>query len=80
MIEIPFNIPPDRPTRIKLTSGGDPPVAPETEVLTFAPKDPYTAQAEAFASAVLDGTPIPVSNDDSIANMEVIDAIFAGAT
>ncbi len=76
-IEIPFNIPPDLPTRIKLTSGGDPPVAPETEVLAFAPKDPYTAQAEAFAAAILDGSPVPVSNDDSIANMEVIDAIFA---
>ncbi len=76
-IEIPFNIPPDLPTRIKLTSGGDPPVAPETEVLAFAPKDPYTAQAEAFAAAILDGSPVPVSNDDTIANMEVIDAIFA---
>ena len=27
-IAIPFNIPPDRPTRIVVTAGGDPPVAP----------------------------------------------------
>ena len=45
-IEIPFNIPPDRPTRISLTAGGDPPVAPATEVLEFPTADPYTVEAE----------------------------------
>ena len=30
-IGIPFNIPPDRPTEVYLTAGGDPPVAPATE-------------------------------------------------
>ena len=29
LVEIPFNIPPDRPTRIVLAAGGDPPVAPD---------------------------------------------------
>lgn len=76
-IEIPFNIPPDRPTRVALIAGGDPPVAPDVETLTFEPRNAYTAQAEAFAAAVLDGTPPPVSNEDSIANMEVIDLIAA---
>src|SRR5215207_2157730 len=55
-IEIPFNIPPDRPTRVFVTAGGDPPVAPATEILTFPPTDPYAAEAEAFAGAILDGT------------------------
>ena len=54
-IEIPFNIPPDRPTRVFVTAGGDPPVRPETEVLTFDPANEYTIQAERFAAAVLDG-------------------------
>ena len=36
-VEIPFNIPPDRPTRIFLTSGGEPPVAPATQTLEFDP-------------------------------------------
>ena len=51
--EIPFNIPPDPPTRVFVTAGGDPPVRPETEVLTFDPANEYTIQAERFAAAVV---------------------------
>ena len=50
-IAIPFNIPPDLPTEIWLTAGGDPPVAPATEILTFETADPYTVEAERFAAA-----------------------------
>jgi predicted dehydrogenase len=78
-IGIPFNIPPDLPTKVYVTAGGDPPVAPATEVLEFAVKDPYTAEAEAFAAAVLDGAPTPVPADDAVANLRVIEAIFASA-
>ena len=45
-IGIPFNIPPDRPTSVFVTAGGDPPVAPATEVLEFPTADPYTVEAE----------------------------------
>ena len=79
-VGIPFNIPPDRPTTITLTAGGDPPVAPATEVITFPTKDPYAAEAEAFANAVLDGGPTPVPPEDAVANLRVIEAIFAAAT
>jgi predicted dehydrogenase len=79
-IGIPFNIPPDRPTTISVTAGGDPPIAPATEVITFPTKDPYAAEAEAFASAVLDGRPTPVPPEDAVANLRVIEAIFAAAT
>jgi len=75
-IEIPFNIPPDRPTRVFVTAGGEPPVAPAVETLTFQTKDPYTAEAEAFTSAILDGKPIPTPPADAVANMRVIDAIL----
>ncbi|HET8784121.1 MAG TPA: Gfo/Idh/MocA family oxidoreductase, partial [Candidatus Limnocylindrales bacterium] len=78
-IEIPFNIPPDRPTRIRVTAGGDPPVAPDTDVLEFATMDPYTAEAERFASAILDGGPTPVPPEDAVANLRVIEDIFAVA-
>src|SRR5688572_12535566 len=54
-IGIPFNIPPDRPTHVFVTAGGDPPVAPDTETLTFETADPYAVEAGAFAAAVLDG-------------------------
>jgi predicted dehydrogenase len=73
---IPFNIPPDRPTEVSLTAGGDPPVAPDIEVLTFEPADPYAVQAEAFAGAVLDGLPVPIPMEDSIANLRVIERVF----
>lgn len=78
-IDIPFNIPPDRPTRVTVTAGGQPPVAPGQEILTFETKDPYAAEAEAFAAAVLDGSPVPVPPSDAIANMRVIERIFAAA-
>ena len=78
-IGIPFNIPPDRPTQVFVTAGGDPPVAPATEVLEFATKDPYTAEVEAFATAILDGGPTPVPPADGLANMRVIEAVFAAA-
>jgi predicted dehydrogenase len=79
-IEIPFNIPPDRPTHVFVTAGGDPPVAPATETLTFPTADPYTVEAERFAAAILDGTPTPTPPEDAIANLRVIERIFAAAT
>jgi predicted dehydrogenase len=78
-IEIPFNIPPDRPTRAFVIAGGDPPVAPDTEVVEFAPADPYGVEADRFAEAVLDGAPQPISGEDSVANMRVIERLFAAA-
>ena len=78
-IEIPFNIPPDRPTRISLTAGGDPPVAPATEMLEFPTADPYTVEAEIFATAILDDLPTPVPPADAVANLRVIESIFAAA-
>lgn len=76
-IEIPFNIPPDRPTRVRLTAGGEPPVAPATEVVEFPIADPYGVEFERFATAVLDGGPTPVPPEDAVANLRVIEAIFA---
>jgi predicted dehydrogenase len=76
-IPIPFNIPPDRPTQVLVVAGGEPPVRPATEVLEFPARDPYTAEAEAFASAILDDGPVPTPPADAVANLEVIEALFA---
>ena len=76
-IDIPFNIPPTLPSRIHLTRGGDPPEAPDTETFTFEPADPYGVEVEAFSNAVLDGRPTPVPASDAIANLRVIERIFA---
>ena len=75
-LEIPFNIPPDRPTRVSLTAGGDPPVRPETEVFTFDPANEYTIQAERFAAAILDGGQVPIPPSDAVGNLRVIEELF----
>ena len=72
-IAIPFNIPPDRPTEVFVTSGGDPPVSPDTKTLRL---DPATTRAA--IQAMLDDQPLPIPPDDAIENMRVIEAIFRG--
>jgi predicted dehydrogenase len=78
-VEIPFNIPPDIPTRILVIAGGDPPVSPGIEVHEFPAADPYTVQADDFSRAVRSGSPAPVPPEDAVANLEVIERIFADA-
>jgi predicted dehydrogenase len=78
-IGIPFNIPPDRPTHVYLTQGGDPPVAPHVERLTFETADPYGVEADAFAAAVLDGAPMPIDPVDAVANLRVIERVLEAA-
>lgn len=73
-IEIPVNAPPDQPTRLWLHR---PSVA--TDEIVFPAVDQYTLQADAFARAVLDDTPVPTPLDDAVANMRVIETIFAAA-
>jgi predicted dehydrogenase len=77
-IEIPFNAPPDRPTRLFIDEVGDLSGAGiKTE--TFPVCDQYTLQGDAFSKAVLDGADVPVPLEDAIANMAVIEAIFQSA-
>ena len=53
---------------------------PATERLTFETADPYSVEAAAFASAVLDGGPVPVPPADAVSNLRVIERLFeAGA-
>ncbi len=77
-IEIPFNAPPDRPTRLFVSDGSDL-HGSDIKTETFPVVDQYTLQGDAFSRAILEGTPIPVSLEDGIANMAVISAIFASA-
>jgi predicted dehydrogenase len=73
-IGIPFNIPPDLPTKIYVSSGGSPTNA-TTEQITFSPADQYEVQAELFADAVLDDKPVPIPPEDAVANMRILDEI-----
>jgi len=78
-VEIPFNIPPDRESRIFLSRGGDPPADPHTVTITVPPANQYTLQAELFAQAIIDDTPVPTPPEDGVANMKVIERVFEAA-
>jgi predicted dehydrogenase len=77
-VEIPVNAPPDRPCRIVTDDGRDV-VGGGAQGRTFAVCDQYTIQAEHFARSVREGTPLPLPLEDSVRNMEVIDALFRSA-
>jgi predicted dehydrogenase len=78
-IEIPVNAPNDRPTRIFIDGTGDLSGSGITTE-TFPPCDQYTLQGDEFSKAVIDNTTVPVSVEDAIENMSVIEAVFASAS
>lgn len=77
-IPVPFNSPADQPTMVVLDDGRDL-VGGGREEVTVAPVDQYREQVDAFAEAVLGGTPLAWGIDDAIANMKAIDALFRSA-
>jgi predicted dehydrogenase len=70
-IEIPFNAPNKQPCRLWHESEG------KTQEVLCDVCDQYTIQGDLFAGAVLDDKPVPTPIEDAVANMEVIEAIFA---
>ncbi|WP_166345524.1 Gfo/Idh/MocA family protein [Phytoactinopolyspora limicola] len=79
VVEIPFNIPADRPTFITHIAGGKPPVEPGITVIEVPAADQYSIQGSRFAQAVRDGAPAPTPPADAVANMAVIEGVFAAA-
>jgi len=77
-LEIPFNAPLDRPTRMFIDTSGDLFGAGITTEI-FPVCDQYKLQGDAFSKAVLEGGEVPVSLEDAIGNMAVIGAIFKSA-
>lgn len=69
-IEIPFNAPPDRPTRIYADPAG---------WEEFPICDQYTLQGDSFSRAVRGLGEVPTPLEDSLRNMAVIDAVFQSA-
>ena len=74
-IEIPFNAPKDRPTRLFIDETGDI-FGGGMVTEEFATADQYTMQGDAFSRAILEDTEVPVPLEDAIANMKVIEAVF----
>jgi predicted dehydrogenase len=77
-IEIPFNAPMDRPTRILVDDGRNVFGGGVTTEI-FPACDQYTIQGDLFSRAVREEGEVPVSIEDAIRNMAVIDAVFRSA-
>lgn len=74
-VEIPFNIPVDRPTRIFVDDGAD--LFGETiEVIEISAANQYTIQGDLFSRAILENSEQVISLEDSVKNMAVIEAVF----
>ena len=70
-LEIPFNAPPDRTTRIWVQTGSG------TEEITFDICDQYTIQTDRFSLAVINDTPVPTPLEDAVANMRVVEKVLS---
>ena len=77
-IEIPFNAPADRPCRIFVDDGRDL-FGGGIETITIPAVDQYTLQGDLFSKAVREGGPVAYPLEDTVANMEVIEAVFRSA-
>ncbi len=74
-IEIPYNIPPDRPTRIFIDDGSEL-AGKNARIEEFATCDQYTVQGDLFSLAIQEGSEVPVPLENALGNMRVIDAVF----
>jgi predicted dehydrogenase len=72
-IEIPFNAPPDVPCKIWHQQDQ------ATREIVVDICDQYGIQGDLFSLAILNDAPVPTPIEDAVANMCVIDAIFASA-
>ncbi|MGH9721130.1 MAG: Gfo/Idh/MocA family protein [Bryobacteraceae bacterium] len=77
-LEIPFNAPPDRPTRLFVDDGSSLSGAGIT-VEEIATCNQYTIQGDLFSRAVLENGPVPTPLEDAVKNMAVIEALFHSA-
>lgn len=78
-IKVPFNAPADEVTVIASDDGRDLSGGGREEII-IDPVDQYREQVDAFASAILTGTPLSDGLDDAVANMKAIDALMRSTT
>jgi predicted dehydrogenase len=77
-LEIPFNAPVDRPTRLFVDPGVDL-FGTGIERLDIDTCNQYTVQGDLFSKAILDNAPVPSPLEDAVKNMACIDAIVRSA-
>jgi predicted dehydrogenase len=72
-IEVPFNILPDQKAKVTVfTPSG-------SQEIFFDAVDQYTIQADQFAQAIINDSPVPYGLEDAVNNMKVIEAVFESA-
>jgi predicted dehydrogenase len=74
-MEIPYNIPTDRPGRIFIDDGSEL-GGRNARVEEFDTVDQYTIQGDAFSRAILDNKEVPVPLENALGNMQVIEAVL----
>ena len=77
-VEIPFNAPPDQPSRIFIDDGADL-FGGGRRVEEFAVVDQYTIQGDLFSRAIRENGEVPTPLEDSLRNMAAIEAVFRAA-
>lgn len=77
-VQIPFNAPNDRPTRIFVDDGRDL-TGENAETIEIPAADQYQLQGERFSEAVRGLGAVPSTMENAIHNMAVIDALFRSA-
>lgn len=77
-IEIPFNAPTDRPSRLVFEDASQRGI-PSREIIEVEVCDQYTIQGDLFSQAALHDAPPPYPLEDSVRNLQVIDALFRSA-
>ncbi len=78
-VEVPFNPPTDKPSRIFIDDGRELYDGGSQVVESFPLCNQFTIQADLFSAAIRDNTEVPNPLEDSICNMAVIEAIFRSA-
>jgi predicted dehydrogenase len=73
-MEIPWSMPDGRESRLLVDAPSR-----ETDEVRFAPCNQWGWHCDLFAKAVLEGGTAPVPVEDSLANLRVLDALFASA-
>jgi predicted dehydrogenase len=75
-VEVPFNPPTDKSSRIFIDDGRELYAGGSQVVESFPLCNQFTIQADLFSSAIRDNTEVPNPLEDSICNMAVIEAVF----
>jgi predicted dehydrogenase len=72
-VHVPFNMYPDVPARLTVTTGVG------TRVIEFEPADQYAELFEEFSIAIAEDLPVPTPPSDAVNNQKVLDAAFRSA-